>query len=155
MHAGGVAVAADKWLRSRVRGPPAWQRAVAPPDSSCEIDKERPRNIGSGPALRSVQTGLRDRTTQRSLKLRRRCRCCLTARPFSSLSSSLAGFEEMAKSKNHTAHNQSYKAHKNGIKKPKRHRHTSTKGMDPKFLRNQRYSRKHNKKSGEGEAESE
>uniref|UniRef100_A0A0E0HD75 60S ribosomal protein L29 n=1 Tax=Oryza nivara TaxID=4536 RepID=A0A0E0HD75_ORYNI len=53
----------------------------------------------------------------------------------------------MAKSKNHTAHNQSYKAHKNGIKKPKRHRQTSTKGMDPKFLRNQRYSRKHNKKS--------
>ncbi|XP_051127942.1 60S ribosomal protein L29-1-like [Andrographis paniculata] len=50
----------------------------------------------------------------------------------------------MAKSKNHTAHNQSYKAHKNGIKKPKRHRRTSTKGMDPKFLRNQRYARKHN-----------
>ncbi|KAB5524357.1 hypothetical protein DKX38_022106 [Salix brachista] len=42
----------------------------------------------------------------------------------------------MAKSKNHTAHNQSHKAHQNGIKKPKRHRHTSTKGMDPKFLRN-------------------
>ncbi|TVU04335.1 hypothetical protein EJB05_50101, partial [Eragrostis curvula] len=87
---------------------------------------------------------------------------------------------EMAKSKNHTAHNQSYKAHKNGIKKPKRHRQTSTKGvsvradpssdsrcailflltpigrsgrMDPKFLRNLRYSRKHNKKSGEVEAE--
>ncbi|KAJ6720975.1 60S RIBOSOMAL PROTEIN L29 [Salix viminalis] len=56
---------------------------------------------------------------------------------------------EMAKSKNHTAHNQSHKAHQNGIKKPKRHRHTSTKGMDPKFLRNQRYARKHNKKSGE------
>ncbi|CAN1281460.1 60S ribosomal protein L29-1 [Linum perenne] len=35
----------------------------------------------------------------------------------------------MAKSKNHTAHNQSHKAHKNGIKKPKRHRHTSTKGV--------------------------
>ncbi|KAG6467402.1 60S ribosomal protein L29-1-like [Zingiber officinale] len=50
----------------------------------------------------------------------------------------------MAKSKNHTAHNQSYKAHRNGIKKPKRHRHTSTKGMDPKYLRNLRYSRKHN-----------
>ncbi|KAH7685559.1 Ribosomal protein L29e protein [Dioscorea alata] len=50
----------------------------------------------------------------------------------------------MAKSKNHTAHNQSYKAHKNGIKKPRRH--TSTKGMDPKFLRNQRYARKHNNK---------
>ncbi|CAK7326382.1 unnamed protein product [Dovyalis caffra] len=61
----------------------------------------------------------------------------------------LARPKEMAKSKNHTAHNQSYKAHKNGIKKPKRHRHTSTKGMDPKFLRNQRYARKHNKKSGE------
>ncbi|CAN1181633.1 60S ribosomal protein L29-1 [Linum perenne] len=55
----------------------------------------------------------------------------------------------MAKSKNHTAHNQSYKAHRNGIKKPKSHRHTSTKGMDPKFLRNQRYAKKHNVKSGE------
>ncbi|KAK9019965.1 hypothetical protein V6N11_054467 [Hibiscus sabdariffa] len=62
---------------------------------------------------------------------------------------------EMAKSKNHTAHNQSYKAHKNGIKKPKRHRHTSTKGMDPKFLRNQRYARKHNKKGGESANEEE
>ncbi|GJN14134.1 hypothetical protein PR202_gb00918 [Eleusine coracana subsp. coracana] len=59
----------------------------------------------------------------------------------------------MAKSKNHTAHNQSYKAHKNGIKKPKRNRQTSTKGMDPKFLRNLRYSRKHNKRSAEAEAE--
>ncbi|OEL38522.1 60S ribosomal protein L29-2 [Dichanthelium oligosanthes] len=59
----------------------------------------------------------------------------------------------MAKSKNHTAHNQSFKAHKNGIKKPKRHRQTSTKGMDPKFLRNLRYSRKNNKKSGEAGAE--
>ncbi|TXG63316.1 hypothetical protein EZV62_010310 [Acer yangbiense] len=71
-------------------------------------------------------------------------------------------FREMAKSKNHTAHNQSHKAHRNGIKKPKRHRHTSTKGyenveffiiiiimqMDPKFLRNQRYARKHNNQSG-------
>ncbi|XP_012483433.1 60S ribosomal protein L29-1 [Gossypium raimondii] len=61
----------------------------------------------------------------------------------------------MAKSKNYTAHNQSYKAHKNGIKKPKRHRHTSTKGMDPKFLRNQRYARKHNKKSGESATKEE
>ncbi|RWR94273.1 60S ribosomal protein L29-1-like protein [Cinnamomum micranthum f. kanehirae] len=59
-----------------------------------------------------------------------------------------SGFREMAKSKNHTAHNQSYKAHKNGIKKPRKHRHTSTKGMDPKFLRNQRYARKHNKNGG-------
>ena len=67
----------------------------------------------------------------------------------------------MAKSKNHTAHNQTYKAHKNGIKKPKTGRETSKKGvslqacldfisqvcqiadsgdclqMDPKFIRNQ------------------
>ncbi|KAK6161022.1 hypothetical protein DH2020_004403 [Rehmannia glutinosa] len=61
----------------------------------------------------------------------------------------------MAKSKNHTAHNQSHKAHRNGIKKPKRHRNISTKGMDPKFLRNQRYARKHNNKSGEGASEEE
>eukprot|EP01115_Flamella_aegyptia_P012605 TRINITY_DN6336_c3_g1_i1.p1 TRINITY_DN6336_c3_g1~~TRINITY_DN6336_c3_g1_i1.p1 ORF type:complete len:66 (-),score=10.81 TRINITY_DN6336_c3_g1_i1:144-341(-) len=51
----------------------------------------------------------------------------------------------MAKSKNHTAHNQTYKAHRNGIKKPKRHRYKSLKGMDSKFLRNQRYAKKHNK----------
>ncbi|GMH18890.1 hypothetical protein Nepgr_020731 [Nepenthes gracilis] len=62
---------------------------------------------------------------------------------------------EMAKSKNHTAHNQSYKAHKNGIKKPRKHRHQSTKGMDPKFLRNQRYARKHNNKSNEEATEEE
>ena len=70
----------------------------------------------------------------------------------------------MAKSKNHTAHNQSYKAHKGGIKKVKAHKYASTRGvstacselskirtfhgctdlscccllqMDPKFLRNQ------------------
>ncbi|KAI3990136.1 hypothetical protein MKX01_029114 [Papaver californicum] len=59
----------------------------------------------------------------------------------------------MAKSKNHTAHNQSRKAHKNGIKNPKKQRHTSTKGMDPKFLRNQRYARKHNKTGGASEVE--
>lgn len=40
-------------------------------------------------------------------------------------------------SKNHTNHNQNKKAHRNGIKKPKRQRYHSTKGMDPKFLRNQ------------------
>ncbi|XP_078446850.1 large ribosomal subunit protein eL29z-like [Wolffia australiana] len=61
----------------------------------------------------------------------------------------------MAKSKNHTAHNQSRKAHRNGIKKPRRHPKTSTKGMDPKFLRNQRYARKHNKKAGESGSEQE
>ncbi|CAI7873573.1 unnamed protein product [Closterium sp. NIES-53] len=58
----------------------------------------------------------------------------------------------MAKSKNHTAHNQTYKQHKNGIKKPKKHRYSSTLGMDAKFVRNMRYSRKgnvHNKKGEE------
>ncbi|KAL1536292.1 Large ribosomal subunit protein eL29y [Salvia divinorum] len=59
----------------------------------------------------------------------------------------------MAKSKNHTAHNQSHKAHRNGIKKPKQQRNSSTKGMNPKFLRNQRYARKHNKQSGDAEIE--
>ena len=44
----------------------------------------------------------------------------------------------MAKSKNHTAHNQTSKQHRNGIKKPKRQRYASHKSVDPKFLRNQR-----------------
>jgi len=35
----------------------------------------------------------------------------------------------MAKSKNHTNHNQNYKAHRNGIKKPARVRWISTKGV--------------------------
>ncbi|CAA6663409.1 unnamed protein product [Spirodela intermedia] len=61
----------------------------------------------------------------------------------------------MAKSKNHTAHNQSFKAHRNGIKKPRKHRKTSTRGMDPKFLRNQRYARKHNKPNGASASEQE
>uniref|UniRef100_A0A5F9D3H4 60S ribosomal protein L29 n=1 Tax=Oryctolagus cuniculus TaxID=9986 RepID=A0A5F9D3H4_RABIT len=38
----------------------------------------------------------------------------------------------MAKSKNHTTHNQSRKWHRNGV--------------DPKFLRNMRFAKKHNKK---------
>ncbi|XP_014224537.1 60S ribosomal protein L29 [Trichogramma pretiosum] len=52
----------------------------------------------------------------------------------------------MAKSKNHTNHNQSRKAHRNGIKKPKRKLHESTLGMDLKFLKNQRFAKKHNLK---------
>nr|BAE99616.1 putative ribosomal protein L29 [Arabidopsis thaliana] len=71
----------------------------------------------------------------------------LASLPFTQLCCAVV--TEMAKSKNHTAHNQSAKAHKNGIKKPRRHRHTPTRGMDPKFLRNQRYAVKHNVKSGE------
>ena len=49
----------------------------------------------------------------------------------------------MAKSKNHTNHNQSYKAHRNGIKKPARQRYAPLKGVDSKFLRNQRFAKKH------------
>ncbi|KAG9401017.1 60S ribosomal protein L29 [Aphanomyces cochlioides] len=52
----------------------------------------------------------------------------------------------MVKQKHHTARNQTFKAHKNGIRKPKAHRYHSTKGLDPKFLRNQRFAKKYNKK---------
>ncbi|KAJ1471082.1 ribosomal L29e protein family-domain-containing protein [Baffinella frigidus] len=49
----------------------------------------------------------------------------------------------MAKSKNHTAHNQNFKAHRNGIKhETKEGTKMSTKGMDPKFLRNQKHAKK-------------
>ncbi|KAI9189439.1 60S ribosomal protein L29 [Blastocladiella emersonii ATCC 22665] len=48
----------------------------------------------------------------------------------------------MAKSKNHTNHNQNKKAHRNGIKKVKTHSHRSSKGVDPKFLRNQRFAKR-------------
>ncbi|XP_032893148.1 60S ribosomal protein L29 [Amblyraja radiata] len=52
----------------------------------------------------------------------------------------------MAKSKNHTNHNQSSKWHRNGIKKPKSFRFEPLKGVDPKFLKNMRFAKKHNKK---------
>ncbi|XP_055506854.1 60S ribosomal protein L29 [Leucoraja erinacea] len=52
----------------------------------------------------------------------------------------------MAKSKNHTNHNQSSKWHRNGIKKPKSYRFEPLKGVDPKFLKNMRFAKKHNKK---------
>ena len=62
----------------------------------------------------------------------------------------------MVKQKHHTARNQSIKNHKNGIKKPQRQRARCMKGVrvcgrrthqqvDPKFLRNLRYAKKHNK----------
>jgi large subunit ribosomal protein L29e len=47
--------------------------------------------------------------------------------------------------KNTCAHNNTHKAHANGIKKKKRTKYVSTKGMDPKFLRNQKFSKKYNK----------
>ncbi|KAI9809682.1 MAG: hypothetical protein M1825_000114 [Sarcosagium campestre] len=46
----------------------------------------------------------------------------------------------MAKSKNSSQHNQSKKAHRNGIKKPKTQRYPSLKGTDPKFRRNHRHA---------------
>ncbi|KAH8929147.1 hypothetical protein BT69DRAFT_1346115 [Atractiella rhizophila] len=46
----------------------------------------------------------------------------------------------MAKSKNHTNHNQNKKAHRNGIKKPKTNRYPSLRGVDAKFRRNARYA---------------
>ena len=55
----------------------------------------------------------------------------------------------MAKSTNHTAHNQSYKNHRNGIKKPMalgKGQRRAMKGMDPKFLRNLRFAKKWNGK---------
>uniref|UniRef100_A0A2K5MPB4 60S ribosomal protein L29 n=1 Tax=Cercocebus atys TaxID=9531 RepID=A0A2K5MPB4_CERAT len=51
----------------------------------------------------------------------------------------------MAKSKNHTTHNQSRKWHRNGIKKPRSQRYESLKGVDPKFLRNMHFAKKHKK----------
>ena len=50
----------------------------------------------------------------------------------------------MVKSKNTCAHNNKAKAYRNGIKKAKRTKFTSTKGMDPKFLRNMRFAKKYN-----------
>ncbi|MBZ3888951.1 60S ribosomal protein L29 [Sciurus carolinensis] len=52
----------------------------------------------------------------------------------------------MAKSKNHTMHNQSPKWHRNGIKKPRSQRYESLKGVDPKFLRNMHFAKEQNKK---------
>ncbi|CAO3667941.1 unnamed protein product [Umbelopsis ramanniana] len=45
----------------------------------------------------------------------------------------------MSKSKNHTNHNQNKKAHRNGIRKPTRNRYPSLKGVDAKFIKNQRF----------------
>jgi large subunit ribosomal protein L29e len=46
--------------------------------------------------------------------------------------------------KNTCAHNSTNKAHANGIKKAKRTKFVSTRGMDPKFLRNQKFAKKYN-----------
>ena len=46
----------------------------------------------------------------------------------------------MAKDKNHSSKNQNAKNHRNGIKKPRRQRYASLKGVNQKFLRNRRRS---------------
>ena len=48
---------------------------------------------------------------------------------FACLMKILIFFIDMAKSKNHTNHNQNKKAHRNGIKKLLRHRFQSTRGV--------------------------
>jgi large subunit ribosomal protein L29e len=50
----------------------------------------------------------------------------------------------VVQSKNTCAHNNTQKAHANGIKKAKRCKHVSTRGMDPKFLRNMKFAKKYN-----------
>ncbi|EPY87965.1 hypothetical protein CB1_000204024 [Camelus ferus] len=52
---------------------------------------------------------------------------------------------DMAKLKNHTTHNQSQKWHRNGIQNPRSQQHKSLEGVDPKFPRNVRFAKKHNK----------
>ena len=48
----------------------------------------------------------------------------------------------MAKSKNHTSHNQNKKNHRNGIKKPHKQRYESLKGSDLKYRKNRRFAQK-------------
>jgi len=48
------------------------------------------------------------------------------------------------------ARNTTFKAHRNnGLKKKQKQKFTSQKGMDPKFLRNLRFAKKHNNKKPE------
>merc|ERR1712146_455432 len=54
----------------------------------------------------------------------------------------MGNFGKMAKSKNHTAHNQGYKNHRNGIRRPKKQRTVSLKMVNQKYVRNLRRSKK-------------
>ncbi|CAF0802505.1 unnamed protein product [Adineta steineri] len=51
----------------------------------------------------------------------------------------------MAKSKNHTNHNQNKKDHRNGIKRPQSQRFPSLTGVDPKYVRNLKFTKHHNR----------
>lgn len=53
----------------------------------------------------------------------------------------------MAKSQNHTNHNQGFKEHRNGIKKPAKQYKRSSWGMDQKYRRNLKHVRKGNMKA--------
>ena len=44
----------------------------------------------------------------------------------------------MAKDKNHSSKNQNHKNHQNGIKKPRKQKYASLKGVNQKFLRNRK-----------------
>ncbi|CAJ1369022.1 unnamed protein product [Effrenium voratum] len=59
----------------------------------------------------------------------------------------------MAKSKNHTGHNQIYKNHRNGIKKTRRPRKMSMQGMNCRFVRNQAFAKRGMKKLSAEEKE--
>ena len=50
----------------------------------------------------------------------------------------------MAKSKNHTAHNQTRKNHRNPTRKPDIKKKMKLKGMYPNFIRNMKFAKKHN-----------
>merc|ERR1712194_776254 len=59
-----------------------------------------------------------------------------------SICQALFSTDKMAKSKNHTNHNQIYKNHRNGIKKTRRPRKMSMSGMNCKFVRNQAFAKR-------------
>ncbi|XP_038943781.1 large ribosomal subunit protein eL29-like [Rattus norvegicus] len=61
------------------------------------------------------------------------------------ISIAVAYHADIAKSKNHTSHNQFCKWHRNVIKKPHSQIYKSLKGVDPKFLRNMCFAKKHKK----------
>ncbi|XP_036154263.1 60S ribosomal protein L29-like [Myotis myotis] len=72
--------------------------------------------------------------------------CCLILRNWPGTLGAEGFGAEVAKSKNHTTHNQSRKWHRNSIKKPPSQRYEPLKEVDPKFLRSMHFAKKHNKK---------
>ena len=60
----------------------------------------------------------------------------------------------MVKQKNHTARNKTVREHAKGIRKVPNFRYKALRGMDPKFLRNMKFSKKW-QKGGRPKDESE